>query len=219
MGKKAKNSFQFYTRLHLSEATGLKAETLNELLEMLKIVPGSSIYHHTHRFLQQHQFYSPEPPNDFAYWVRDALGEDELAESVASIDIVQFSTIRELREEIISRVEKYINQNTTTANRVVKSNKIFYFVKSTSFIIRTPYVVNNLNEFCEALKKISINSLYFHIFESRLRLENESNDFSRWVEMSLGNKELASAISNIDPYTFAMEDLRKIVIKLVEKAV
>ena len=50
--KKAKQSFRFYTRLHLSELTGLRASTLSQLLELIKKVPGSSIYHHTHRFFR-----------------------------------------------------------------------------------------------------------------------------------------------------------------------
>ena len=73
--------FRLHTRLHLSELTGLKAATLNELLELIKTVSGSCIYQHTHRFLQQHQYLSPEPPNDFAYWVSTVLGEDRLAET------------------------------------------------------------------------------------------------------------------------------------------
>ena len=87
---KAKEPFRFYTRLHLSELTGLRATTLRQLLGLIKKVPGSCIYHHTHRFLQQHQYLSPEPPNDFAYWVTEVLGEDELGERLASIDTMQY---------------------------------------------------------------------------------------------------------------------------------
>ena len=93
---KAKEPFKFCTRLHLSELTGLRATTLGQLLALIKEVPGSCIYHHTHRFLQQHQYLSPEPPNDFAYWVTDILGEDELGEKLASIDTMQYPTIRNL---------------------------------------------------------------------------------------------------------------------------
>lgn len=60
-------SFRFYTKSNLTELTGLKAVNLTELLELIRAMPGSCIYHHTHRFLIQHQYLSPEPPNDFAY--------------------------------------------------------------------------------------------------------------------------------------------------------
>ncbi len=108
---KAKTPFQFYTRCHLTELIGLKASTLDELLQLLRTVPGSSIYHHTHRYLQQHQFLSPEPPNDFAYWVREILGEDELGELLGSVDTVQFQNIRSLREKFISIIELYLKKN------------------------------------------------------------------------------------------------------------
>src|SRR3989338_10309421 len=104
---KAKDPFKFYARLHLSELTGLRATTLEQLLKLIKRVSGSCIYHHTHRFLQQHQYISPEPPNDFAYWVSEVLGEGELGEMLASIDTVQYATIRQLREKIIATIETY----------------------------------------------------------------------------------------------------------------
>ncbi|MBU1888113.1 MAG: hypothetical protein KKB46_02840, partial [Candidatus Omnitrophica bacterium] len=51
-------TFRFYTRLHLKILTGLRASNLKELLSLIKKVPGSSIYCHTHRFLQQLQYFS-----------------------------------------------------------------------------------------------------------------------------------------------------------------
>src|SRR3990167_3178117 len=102
----AKQPFKFYTRLHLSELTGLKASSLEQLLELIEEVSGSSIYHHTHRFLQQHQFLSPEPPNDFAYWATTTLGEEKLGERLASIDTIQYTTIRSLREKIVKTIQE-----------------------------------------------------------------------------------------------------------------
>ncbi|MFC1509583.1 DUF5752 family protein, partial [Candidatus Omnitrophota bacterium] len=99
--QKNDKSFRFYTRLHLSALTGLKASNIGELLDLLKKVSGSSIYYHTHHFLQQHEHLSPEPPNDFAYWITNALNEEALGEKIASIDTIQYSSIRLLRNEII----------------------------------------------------------------------------------------------------------------------
>ena len=216
---KAKEPFKFYTRLHLSELTGLKAGTLEELLDLIKKVPGSSIYHHTHRFLQQHQYLSPEPPNDFAYWVTSILGEDELGERLASIDTIQYLTIHSLREKIAATIEDYLKDNPRSKSKFAGSGSEFYFIKSVSFIIPTNYIVADLKEFAEILKKVTIDSIYFHIFEARLRLEKKANDFSNWIETSLGDKQLADKIAKMDPYTYTLEDLRKNVIKLVEKRI
>ncbi|MEK6528237.1 MAG: DUF5752 family protein [Nitrospirota bacterium] len=216
---RAKEPFKFCTRLHLSELTGLRATTLGQLLALIKEVPGSCIYHHTHRFLQQHQFLSPEPPNDFAYWVTDILGEDELGERLVSIDTIQYSTIRDLREKIATTVENYLKDSPLSKLKFARSGEEFHFIKSVSFILPTTYIAYDLNEFVEVLKKITIDSIYFHIFEARLRLEKPTNDFAFWVENSLGDKKLANNISSFDPYTSTLDDLRKTIIRIIERKI
>lgn len=123
---KAKEPFRFYTRLNLSELTGLKASTADELLELIRTVSGSSIYHHTHRFLQQHQYLSPEPPNDFAYWASNVLGEPELGEKLASIDIIQFSTIRNLRDKIAEAIETYLQDNPAVLTKSAQGRRVSF---------------------------------------------------------------------------------------------
>lgn len=216
---KAEEPFRFSTRLHLSELTGIKASNLGELLACIKIVPESSIYHHTHRFLQQHLYLSPEPPNDFAYWVNEALGEDDLSEMLASIDTIQFSTINELRDKIASTIEDYLKENKTAAIRSAHRGEEFYFMKSISFILPTQHVATDLAEFADILELISVESIYFHMFEARLRLKHGANDFSYWIETSIGDKKLADEIAKFDPYTLTMDDLRKKLIRIVRKRV
>jgi hypothetical protein len=215
----AKEPFQFCTRLHLSELTGLKASNLNELLEQTKQVSGSCIYHHTHRFLQQHQYLSPEPPNDFAYWVTEVLGENKLGEMLASIDVVQFSTIRSLREKIVETIETYMQDSPTAELRFAHPGSEFHFINCVSFIFPTRYIAHDLREMVDILKKITIDSIYFHIFEARLRLEKGTNDFSNWIENAAGDEALADKISKLDPYTYTMEELRKVIIRIIEKRI
>lgn len=205
--------FHFYTRLHLRELTGLKAKNLKELVTRLETVPGSVIYHHTHHFLQQHQYLSPEPPNDFAYWVTEILQDKKLGERLTSINTCDFKTIRELREKIISTLKTHLEKSKDF--REAPEGEEFHFIKSVSFIFPTPYFVSDLQEFTAVLKKITIHSIYFHMFEARIRLEKGTNDFSFWLE-GLGEKELAQKIARLDPYTHTMEGLRGKVIQLVE---
>jgi len=214
---RAKEPFRFYTRLHLSELTGLRVMNLTQLLKAIKEVPGSCIYHHTHRFLQQHQCLSPEPPNDFAFWVNDVLGEDELGEELASIDTIQFATIRSLREKIAATIEEYLRNNALAKLKFARQGEELHFIKSISFVLPTNHVVYDLKEFRDTIKNITIDSIYFHIFEARLRLEKKDNDFSYWILTSLGDKELADEISKLDPYTHTLESLRQVLIKIVEK--
>jgi hypothetical protein len=203
----------------LSELTGLKASTLTELLELVRTVSGSCIYHHTHRFLQQHLYLSPEPPNDFAYWVSNVLGEAELGEKLASIDIIQYSSVRSLREKIIFVLEEYLRKRPSAAKRFVNPGAEFHFIKSVSFIFPTNNIATDLKELADILKKITVDSIYYHIFESRLRLEKGENDLSLWIEKAIGDKVLADKISRLDPYTFTLEDLRKKIVYLIEKRI
>ena len=214
---KAIEPFRFYTRLHLSELTGLRASNLSQLLSVVKHVQGACIYHHTHRFLQQHQYLSPEPPNDFAYWVSEVLGEDELGEKLASIDTIQFSTVRGLRDKIVATIEDYLENNISAKMKFAGEGEEFHFIKSVSFVLPTNYIAHNLREFADIIKNITIDAIYFHIFESRLRLEKKTNDFSNWIETSIGDKKLSDKISKLDPYTHTLEDLRKTIIRIVEQ--
>jgi len=213
----AREAFCFYTRMHLTELTGMRAASLAELLKLVEESPGACIYHHTHRFLQQHQFLSPEPPNDFAYWVEDALGEDALAEKLASIDTVQFSSIRSLRDKIAQALRGYLSAHPAAGHKVAPEGEEFHLMTSVSVIIPTHYVARDGGEFVDCLKRVTIHSLYFHVFEARLRLERGRNDFSWWIETSLGNKKAADKIARLDPYTDTLEGLRAKIITIMEK--
>ena len=216
---KAKEPFHFCTRMHLSGLTGFKAANLEELLSLIQQVPGSCIYYHTHRFLQQHQYLSPEPPNDFSYWVREALGEEDLGERLASIDIMQFSSIRDLRDKLSATISEYIQQDPVVKKKFARKGEEFVFIRAVSFVAWTNHYAQDLVEFVAVLKKITIDAIYFHIFESRLRLGKQTNDFSNWLENSLGEPSLARKIAALDPYTVAMEDLRSQIICMVEKRI
>ncbi len=216
---KAKEPFKFVTRLHLTELTGLRASTLGQFLAIIKEIPDASIYHHTHRFLQQHQYLSPEPPNDFAHWVSEMLGEKKLGEKLASIDTVQYPTIRDLRDKISETIDRYMNADKKSKRRAVHEGDEFHFIKAVSFVLPTSYVARDLGEFVSILEKITVDSIYFHMFEARLRLESGRNDFSQWIESSFGDKETAKSISKLDPYTYTMENLRKKLMSIIKRKI
>ena len=212
---KAKEPFVFKTQLSLVETTGLKARDLVELSRRLREVPESSVYYHTHHFLQQHQYLTPEPPNDFAYWVRSVLQEDEIGERLEAIDTVRFNSLSALRDAIASAIDGFLEKN--AQSRKAPYGEAFYFMKCILFTLPTPYQAYDLNEFCECLKRVSIHCLYNHIFEGRLRAPLGINDFSHWFKNSLSEEELANKIQKLDPYTQTMEGLRKRIIHLIEK--
>ncbi|MBI4063427.1 MAG: hypothetical protein HY401_03910 [Elusimicrobia bacterium] len=215
MPLKAKEPFRFFTRLSLTAATGNKAKDLKSLVEHLKVASEAVIYQHTHRFLQQHQFLAPEPPNDFAYWVTNILQDEKLGERLEAIDTVRFSSLSDLRQAVIEVLEKGLTQN--GSSREVPEGKEFHFMRSIRFSIPTPYQALDLAQFADCLKKVSISSLYLHIFEAKLRPPLGVNDFSYWFENELQELDLAQKVANLDPYTHTLEGLRSKIVTLIEK--
>ncbi len=198
--------FHFRSKVDQTLLLGLKAKNVSMLLEGIRTVPDSSIYYHTHRFLQQHHYLSPEPPNDFAHWVSQILNDDVLGEKLSSVDIIQFASIGQLRERVITIFEEYL----AGIHRDVECppGEEFHFMASRTFVLPTPYRASTIREFREALARVTIGSLYFHIFDAKLRLQTGDNDFSRWFD-SHGYHELAAELRRVDPYTHTLEGLRK----------
>jgi small-conductance mechanosensitive channel len=215
--KKAEEPFRFQSRTYIKELTGLKAKNLRELVDTLKKVPDSVIYYHTHHFLEEHHYLIPEPSSDFAVWVNDVLGEEVLGERLASVNTFEFPSLVAIRERIVVIIAEYLAGGSNS--REAMPGREFRFMKSVSVVIPTLYVAHDLREFVEALRKISLGSLYFHVFESRLRLGRGLNDFTIWLQDSLEEAELGEEIARLDPYTYTLEGLRSAFIQLIEKRI
>lgn len=99
--------FVFCTERRLVALTGLRTTNLPELLELLREVPGSAIFYHTHHMYLSHHFERTHFTNDFALWVGEALQEDALSEKLAAIDLLSFTSIRSIRDAITAIIENY----------------------------------------------------------------------------------------------------------------
>lgn len=206
--------FYFRSQVELVRLLGLKARNPVELMEGLKTVPPLSIYYHTHKFLQQHRVLSPEPPNDFAYWLGTILNLRELGEAVASVDVMKWKNMEELRAEFIRILDFYLSQGKYTVDAPEGAG--FHFMSCRVFVLPTQRIARTPGEFIEAVRMINPRSLYFHVFEAKMRLEGEENDFAAWFR-GLGKVETAKALSTLDPYTITLEGLRSKIIETVRK--
>jgi hypothetical protein len=216
MPKRAKEPFVFYSILHLVELTGHSAATLQELAALLRSIDGSSIYFHTHQFVKQHLYLTPEPPNDFAYWVAEVLGEDRLGETLSAVDVTDYSSLGAMREALVSSVEGALALRPRLKHLSAPEGEEFHFLKSVSFVFATDFRAHDLAEFADCLRRASLDSIYFHLFEARLRLERPTNDFSNWVANALDEEALAVRIARLDPYSQSGEGIRKELLKIVD---
>ena len=207
-------AFHFSTGADLVYLLGVKAKNPEELLEGIRTLPLPSIYYHTHRFLQQHHFLSPEPPNDFAYWLNGILNLRELGESVSAVDVVNCTSLERIREELIGILEGYLGRGGYTIS--APEGGEFHFMSCKVFTLPTKYVAHNLAEFADAIRKVSVRSLYFHVYEARMRLKTDENDFTAWFR-GIGETKLAQSLSRLDPYTMTLEGLRERIVREVSR--
>jgi len=209
----AAKPFHFYTSQPLVELTGLRAGNLQELLEIIKEVDGSSIYFHTLHYVREYHFLSNEYPSDFAFWAGEILQERELGEKLTIIDVRDYPTIRALREKLVEIIESYLQENGGV--REVPTGLEFHFRKAISIIVSTGQSARNLSEFKTSLERVDPNSIYYHLVEFRIREENVTNDFSQWIRDNFQKESLASAIEKIDPYFNTLEKCRQKMIELL----
>ena len=208
--------FYFNTSAHLLRITPQKANTLAEFLEALRECPEGSIFQHSFRTLQEHHFIREGFSNDFGHWVLSACNEPSLAEGLASVDVREFTSMADLRGRFVHIVEGFLQRNPAAASRMARET--FYFCAADTVVIPTSFVARTLQEFAEGLRGVSVHCIHHHFIEARLRLKLMSNDFSQWMYEDLGLTEAARQLNRIDIYTVTLEDVRKQIIRIVERA-
>jgi hypothetical protein len=199
--------FVFYTERRLVALTGLRASNLAQLLELLKQVPGAVIFYHTHHMYLAHHFETPVFSNDFALWTGGALQEEALGEKLAAIDLLCYTTVRQLREAIIAAIEERLRDNARGLRDCPPGDE-FHFCRAKSFVMPTGLVANTPAEFFEILPRVSNESIFFHFFEARLRLRRVTNDFSHWLFWR-GEEQRARAIDALDPYRSTLDEFKR----------
>ncbi len=209
-------AFYFNTSAHLVRISREKAGSLSEFLQALRECPEGSIFQHSFRTLQEHHFIREGFSNDFAHWALSACNEPSLAEGLASVDVREFTSVVQLRERFVQIVEGFLKRTPAAVNRAAKET--FYFCASDIIVIPTSFVAHTLQEFAEGLRGVSVHSIHHHFIEARLRLKLMSNDFSQWLYEDLGLTDAARQLNRIDIYTVTMEDVRKQIIRAVERA-
>jgi hypothetical protein len=170
-------------------------------------VPGASIFYHTHYLYLTQHFVKPKFYNGFAGWVSQALLERRLAERIGAIDLLGVVSLRELRERIAREIERYMEETRGKPLLDAPAGEELHFCEAKSFVYPNGIVARSVPEFFLYLPAISNACLHFHIFESRLRLDRRTNDFSVWLT-AMGEPRLAKAIDAINPYAVSLDQLK-----------
>jgi hypothetical protein len=208
--------FEFKQCVSIIKSTGKRARNLKELRELISTIGDESIFHHVYQyFLKGHML---EYTNDFAHWAGETLEERALAERLSCIDPYTFKSINEVREKLIHEIDNFL-RDFPQPHDVVSGNE-FYFNETVSLVFPVGVRTKNLAEFLVAIEHIDPGSIYYHFYDSRVRLgEGMVDDFSRWIEHTLGRKKIAERIREIDPFMHSIESIRKHIKSIVEEQV
>ncbi len=204
--------FEFKQCVSIHKSTGKKAGDLRELRDVIAEASEESIVHHNYQyFLKGHML---EYTNDFAEWVGESLGEKALAEHLSNIDPYDYKEIGALRKELLDIMDAYLD-NVPHPKEAMPGDE-FYFNETVTLIFPVGIRARSLAEFYAAIKYIEEDCIYYHFYEARIRLGRGSDDFSRWIEDSLGEKDLAGKIRAVDPLMYTPEQIRTFIAGLVE---
>jgi hypothetical protein len=205
--------FQFSSSASLERLTGRKSHNLEGLMNLIRTCSDSSIFYHTFSaFLKLREAQVPYN-SDFAIWVARSMNEMALAEKLMAVDFSEYKTVGSLRSRLVDIIENHIREYPLCCKKV--ANEPFYLHDVMRVVYLTDKFAYDLRSFRDCLASISIYSVYYHFFESRLDTQLESNDFSTWIGESLGMAELAEKIRRLDISAFTLEGLRSRIIGLI----
>lgn len=207
--------FQFLSSASLEKLTGQKAYSLEDLLNLIKTCPDSSIFYHTFSaFLKMLEVQLPYN-SDIAIWVSDKLNEKALAERLMAVDLSEFSTIKGLRMRLIEIIENYRGQKPDAFQKM--ANEPFYLYDIIRVVYLTDKFAYDLKSFRELLPTVSVYSVYYHYIESRLQTQLQFDDFSTWIGEGLKIPDLAKRIRKIDINVSTLKGLRGRIIQLIDE--
>ncbi len=207
--------FEFKECVTILKATGKKAKNIKQLRDIISSVSEGSIFHHTYQYFFKERIL--EYTNDFAHWAGESLEERSLAEQLSNVDPYAFPNIADLRAELLRVIDNYMQA--FPEPREVLPGDEFYFNETVTLVFPAGIKAKNLAEFFLAIRYVDVNSLYYHFYEARMRVEDGMDDFSKWIEDSLEKPALAARIRMIDPFMHNLEGIRGRITGEVEEEV
>lgn len=206
--------FAFVGCIELREILGHRARDERELMERLEQVPPGSVYYHTHSVFLRHPRMTRAYPNDFANWVATHIRDQVLAERLAVVDPFQFSSLEELREELVSVIDHHISV-LHPVPRVVFGEP-FFFVQSHVIEVPTGLEARTLDEFRRGLAEVDASAIYLHALDARVRRGLPGGQFASWIGQELGHTSVAEEIARVNPYLGGLEQIRSQMLRVID---
>lgn len=199
--------FEVKNCVFISLATGRHARNLPEFSQQLKNVQAGSIYQHFWGSRLSPQFDEPEYQNDFAAWIRRALHDAPLAERIGIIDPTQFSTIEQLRDEVVDIVDERLAKNDYLS--WLQADSVFSFIHAQIVVFDTHQRFVDFESMRRAIPTLPIGSIFYHFIDARKRPPSSEDDFRVWLSRFGGRYDpLCAKLAAVEPYFESLSELR-----------
>jgi hypothetical protein len=170
-GQQAPDSGSFCIKLESGEVVA-EAFLLEDLLAAVKSSHDEAIGFHL------------KDGNDFAVWVKNVVGDSDLADRLAS---VQSQDPAAAKKELLALLDSKVESLKHPFLRKVSPQ--------TGFVLKSDHdkvlsEIHMLEQLADALSASASDTVSFHT--------RQGNDFAAWIQHSVGDAELAAKISGID---------------------
>lgn len=188
-------------------ATGRVCSNLRDLLEALRTAPEGVLEHHMMRCPLDDHFELYEFPNDFARWCWTGLGDHVLGERLGLVDPYQHSSIAAIRSALVDAVEERL----WGLERVpwCRPGLELHLVQSRLIAFDTGERIPTPAALAEAVGRMSLRSLFFHVHEARRRTGGRTDDLSAWLEAVGASPALVARLRAVDFYFLNLNQLRQ----------
>ncbi|MHB1035879.1 MAG: DUF5752 family protein [Pirellulales bacterium] len=192
-------------------ATGRACSNLRELLDVVRTVPDAVLEHHMMRCTLEDHFELHEFPNDLARWCWAVLGDNVLGEQLALVDPYRQASTGALRATLVNVIEDRL----WGLDHVpwCRPGMELYLVESHLIAYDTGERIMTTAALAEAVERMSLRSLFYHVHDARRRTAGQSDDFSSWLERLGADACLVATLRGIDFYFLNLSQLRQALIE------
>ncbi len=204
--------FRFLDAVRLTCPTGTSAATLRDFRAAVERVDRGVLHHHLRETPLRFTFTTFGYPNDFALWAAEALEDRALAERLAVLDPFHARDLEALRQRVLEVVDASLAND--DGERPAPRGREFHFSSSVSVAFDLDREASTIGELRERLEQVPASSIYYHVYEARLRNPTGADDLSRWLEAA-GHAVAAARLHDLDIYLLSLEACRRVALELL----
>ncbi len=206
--------FQFWGCSDLKESLGIRVDSERQLLERLETVSGESIYHHTVRCLLRRRIVPTPYPDDFASWIATDVRDLSLAERLAFHSPFDFPDMEAFREHLLETLDDHLSHLPFDPRAIY--GRPFHFLRGHLTSVPLEVEAADFASFRQAVAEIDESSIYYHEVEAIGRLQHPRGDFAAWIDESLGLREAAHQVAEIDPFVLSLTRVRAQILLILD---